>query len=113
MFMVLMRSLVGGGFYAVPRGCAKGGFWSWSTAHFAKLRRQFRQRLIKVCYQAVVGDLEDRRLLILVDGDDDLGVLHAREMLDRPGNPDRDVKIRRHHLAGLADLPVVRRVAGV
>jgi hypothetical protein len=63
--------------------------------------------------QSVVGNLEDRRLLVLVDGDDDLRVLHAGQMLDGAGNADRDIKLRRDHLAGLADLPVVRRITGI
>ena len=33
--------------------------------------------------QAVVGDGENRRLLVLVDRDDDLGILHPGQMLDR------------------------------
>ena len=40
-------------------------------------------------------------------------ILHAGQMLDRARNTDRDIELRRHDLAGLADLPVVRRVAGV
>src|SRR5450631_3665596 len=63
--------------------------------------------------ETVVGDAEDRRLFVLVDRDDDLGVLHAREMLDRAADSGRDVKLRRDDLAGLPDLPVVRRVAGI
>ena len=63
--------------------------------------------------EAVVGDLEDRRLLVLVDGDDDLGILHAGEMLDGAGYAAGDVEVRRDDLAGLADLPVVRRIAGI
>ena len=42
-----------------------------------------------------------------------LRVLHAGEMLDRAGDADGDVELGRHDLAGLADLPVVRRVAGI
>ncbi len=67
----------------------------------------------QIADQAVVGDLEDRRFLVLVDGDDDLGVLHAGQMLDGAGDADGDVELGRHHLAGLADLLVVRRVAGI
>ena len=74
---------------------------------------ELRQDGEEVADEAVVGDLEDRRLLVLVDGDDDLRVLHAGEMLDGAGDADRDVELRRDDLAGLADLPVVRRVAGV
>src|ERR1700745_3444679 len=38
---------------------------------------QFGNRLIQVGDQSVVGDLENRRVLILVDRDDHLGILHA------------------------------------
>src|SRR5919201_379763 len=74
---------------------------------------ELRQDLEEVADKTIVGDLEDRRLLVLVDGDDHLGVLHAGQMLDRAGDADRDIKFRGHHLAGLADLPVVRRIAGI
>jgi hypothetical protein len=33
------------------------------------------------------------------------------KMLDRAGNADRDVEVRGHDLAGLAHLPVIRRIA--
>ena len=63
--------------------------------------------LEQVADQAVVGDLEDRRLLVLVDRDDHLAVLHPGQVLDGAGDADRDVELGRHDLAGLADLPVV------
>ena len=44
---------------------------------------------VEVGDEAVVGDLEDRRLLVLVDGDDDLRVLHPGQMLDRARDADR------------------------
>ncbi|KQU08295.1 hypothetical protein ASG68_22105 [Rhizobium sp. Leaf453] len=72
---------------------------------------QFRQDVEEIADEAVVCDLEDRGFLVLVDGDDDLRVLHAGQMLDGAG--DADVELRCHHLAGLADLPVVRRIAGI
>ena len=34
-------------------------------------------------------------------------------MLDGTGNADRDIEVWRHHFAGLADLPIVRRITGV
>src|SRR5260370_753772 len=82
-------------------------------SEFAERFGQFGNRLIQIRDQAVVGDLENRRVLVLVDRDDHLGILHAREMLDRAGDADGDIELRRHHLAGLADLPVVRRIAGI
>ena len=74
---------------------------------------ELRHGLNRSADQAVVGDLEDRRLLVLVDGDDDLAVLHAGEVLDRARDADRDVELGRDDLAGLADLVVVRHEAGV
>src|SRR5882757_4377346 len=102
--------------YADPRADTTGPlphFARWSTADLTELRRQFRQRLVEIGDQAVVGHLEDRRLLVLVDGHDNFRILHAGEMLDRSRDADRNVQLRRHDLSGLADLPVVRRIAGV
>src|SRR5580698_10918469 len=84
-----------------------------SLPELAERFGQFGNRLIQIRDQAVIGDLEDRRVFILVDRDDHLGILHAGEMLDRAGDADRDIQFRRHHLAGLADLPIVRRIAGI
>ena len=78
-----------------------------------ELLGQLRHDLEQVADQADVGDLEDRRVLVLVDRDDDLRILHAREVLDRAGNADRDIDFGRDDLAGLADLIVVGRIAGV
>src|SRR6202171_3550788 len=84
-----------------------------SAFDFVELARELRQRRIEVRHQSIIGDLKDRRFLILVDGDDDFRVLHAGEMLNGARYADGDIEVRRHHFAGLADLPVVRRVAGV
>ena len=82
-------------------------------ASASKFGRQFGQRLEQIGHQAVIGDLEDRRFLILIDRHDDLAVLHAGEMLDGARNPDSDVELRRDDLAGLADLEVVGHEAGI
>src|SRR6185295_4636512 len=87
--------------------------YHWLLPPLAQRLGQLGKRLVEIGDQAIVGDLEDRRLLVLVDRHDHLGILHAGEMLDRARDADRDVELRRHHLAGLPDLPVVRRVAGV
>src|ERR1044072_3123767 len=73
--------------------------------------RQLGHDLEEITHDAVVGNLEDRGFLVLVDRNDGLAVLHAGEMLDRAGESDGDVEVGRHHLAGLADLVVVRHVA--
>ncbi|TYZ65677.1 hypothetical protein PybrP1_007048 [[Pythium] brassicae (nom. inval.)] len=77
------------------------------------LLRELRHRREEVRDESVVRDLEDRGLLVLVDCHDRLRVLHAREVLDRARDADRDVQLRRHDLACLPDLQLVRHVAGV
>lgn len=47
---------------------------------------QFRQDNEKVTDEAVVGDLAERCVLVLVDRDDDLGALHASMVLDGAGD---------------------------
>src|SRR5436305_8688332 len=74
---------------------------------------QLGHDLEEIAHDAVIGHLEDRSFLVLVDGHDGLAVLHAGEMLDRAGDADGDIEVGRHHLAGLADLVVVRHVARV
>ena len=48
------------------------------------------QQLEEVSLETIIRDLEDGRLLVLVDGHDRLGVLHARQVLDGP----RDAHLR-------------------
>src|SRR5258708_6372960 len=74
---------------------------------------ELRQDLEQIANETVIGDLEDRRLLILVDRDDDLGILHPGEMLDGARDADRDIELGRDDLAGLADLEVVRHKAAI
>src|SRR5688572_16851572 len=71
-----------------------------SLLAFSELLLELRQDLEQVADQAVIGDLEDRRLLVLVDRDDDLGILHAGEMLNGARDADCDVQLGRDDLAG-------------
>src|SRR5687767_8516889 len=57
---------------------------------------QGRNHFERIPDDAVRGDLEDGRVRILVDGHDDLRGRHARQMLDRAGDGDRDIEVRRH-----------------
>ena len=82
-------------------------------AELAEFGFEFRHRLEEIGDEAVIGDLEDRRFLVLVDRDDRLRIFHAGEVLDRAGNADRDIDFGRNDLAGLADLIVVRRITGI
>src|SRR5215212_4148146 len=67
-------------------------------------RGQLRNDLEQIPDDAVVGHLENRRFLVLVDRHDRLAVLHSGEMLDRAGNANGDVEVGGDHLAGLTDL---------
>src|SRR4051794_29797712 len=74
---------------------------------------QLGDDLVQVAHDAEVGELEDRGVRVLVDRDDVLGALHADLVLDRARDAGREVQLRRHRLAGLADLARVREPAGV
>ena len=74
---------------------------------------QFWYDFKQIADQPDIGDLENRCLLVLVDRDDRLAVLHAREMLDRSLYDDGYVDIGRDDLAGLADLVIVGGIACV
>src|SRR5688500_2519745 len=72
-----------------------------------ELVRDLRHRLEEILDQPVVRDRENRRLGVLVDRDDHLAVLHAREVLDRARDADRYVELGSYDLAGLPDLVFV------
>src|SRR5580658_408261 len=58
-----------------------------------KLRIELWHDLEQVADDAVVGDLEDRRLFILVDGDDHFRILHPGKVLDGARDADRDIEL--------------------
>src|SRR5262249_57699325 len=57
-----------------------------------------------VADHTVVGDFEDGRVLVLVDGDDGARALHAHDVLDGAGNAEGQIEFRRDGLARTADL---------
>src|SRR4029079_14430915 len=69
-----------------------------------QLRGQRGQEVEQVSHVPVVGHLENRRLGVLVDRDNRPRALHADHVLNRPGDADRYVELRRHRLAGAANL---------
>src|SRR6266566_2336462 len=75
--------------------------------------RKCRDELEDIGHDAVVGDLEDIGVWILVHRDDDLARGHAREMLDRARDAESDVEVWRDSLPGLPDLLLVRPPSGV
>src|SRR3954465_12230062 len=74
---------------------------------------ELRPGLVEVADDAEVGELEDRRVGVLVDRDDVLRGLHAELVLDRARDAGGEVELRRDGLAGLADLRRVGVPAGV
>ena len=74
---------------------------------------QFRNGIEQIGHKAEIRNLENRRFLILVDGDDDLAVLHTGKMLDGTRDADSDIQVGGDDLAGLANLVVVRNEAGI
>src|SRR5215831_18229955 len=84
-----------------------------SSGSSADQALDLRNDLEQVADETVIRYFEDRRLAVLVDGDDGARVLDASEVLDRPGDSHRDVQLRRNDLAGLADLHFIRRIARI
>src|SRR3954447_16850403 len=60
--------------------------------------------LVQISDHTEVGELEDRRVLVLVDRDDVLRGLHTDLVLDRARDAEREVELRCDRLTGLADL---------
>ena len=77
---------------------------------FWRLRRvgQFGDDCERVADDQQVGKLADRRGAVFVDRDDRAGRTHSDFVLDRAGDADRDVEVRRDRLAGLSDLQAIR-----
>ena len=60
-----------------------------------------QDRVEKICSQAEISSLENRRFFVLVDRNDHLGIFHSGQVLDRPGDTNGNVQIRCNNLAGL------------
>src|SRR5438094_8985230 len=84
-----------------------------SRSRFLDRFGECRHELEYVGNDPVVGDLEDVGVGILVDRDDHLARGHPGEMLDRAGNTERNVEIRRDRFSGLPDLLLVGPPPGV
>src|SRR5262245_38118865 len=84
-----------------------------ASGDLLQLGDELRNGLEEVGDEAVIRDLENRRVGVLVDRDDRLRPLHSSQVLDRPGDADREVELRRDDASGLANLQLGRRVAGV
>src|SRR5262249_3195060 len=69
----------------------------WSTAELAEFRRQFRQRLVKIGNESIVGDLEDRRLFVLVDGHAPPSTPRGRRYVGSRLKPRPQCRVRAPH----------------
>jgi len=69
--------------------------------------------LEEVSNETDVGDLEDGGVGVLVDGNNELGLLHTGKVLDGTRDTNGDVELGGDNLSGLADLERVVGVAGV
>src|SRR5207302_8423343 len=66
-----------------------------------------------VADDAVVRDLEDRGVLVFIDGDDGARALHADNVLNCAADAERKIEFWRDGLAGAADLALHRKPAFV
>ncbi len=83
-------------------------------AHFLLERRsQGGDDLEQVADHAVARQLEDGRFRVLVDGNDHFAGAHAGQVLDRAGNAEGDIYIRRDNFTGLPHLVSVGNVAAI
>src|SRR6185369_14337027 len=73
-----------------------------------ELFRQLGHDLEQIGHDPEIGDLEDRRLRILVDGHDDLRRPHAGQVLDRARHAEAQIELGRDGATRLADLEAMR-----
>mmetsp|Transcript_36637 Transcript_36637/g.55273 ORF Transcript_36637/g.55273 Transcript_36637/m.55273 type:complete len:253 (-) Transcript_36637:622-1380(-) len=84
-----------------------GGHWL-TYSIISDLLGQLRDLLEQVTNKAVVGDLKDWSVHVLVDGHNGFRVLHTGQVLDSSTDADSNVQFWCHHLAGLTNLELVR-----
>ncbi len=85
-----------------------------SLLHFLlQSLRQHGDNLVQVSNDAEVGDAEDGRKLVLVDGDDEVGLFHTGQVLDGTADTTSHVEVRADGLTRLTHLTVMRHHAVV
>ena len=77
------------------------------------LSDHFRYHLEQITGDAIVGNLEDGRGLVFVDGDDALGILHTGLVLDGAGDAQGDIDLGVDGFTGLAHLVIGTQPTGV
>ena len=81
-----------------------GASYGSSDSSGSELLSEFLDHVDRICLQIVVRDLKDRSFGVLIDGHDDLGVLHAGHVLNGAGNAEGHIELGSHDFSGLADL---------
>ncbi|MNJ73792.1 hypothetical protein D3C77_706330 [compost metagenome] len=74
---------------------------------------QLGNGLKQIRYQTVIRYLKDRCLFILVNRNNNLGILHTRQMLNGPGNTHGNIQLWCDNLARLPDLHIIGDKTGV
>ena len=74
---------------------------------------EHRNDLMQIAHDTEVSDAEDRCELVLVDGDDEVGLFHASEVLDGTADTASHVQCGTDGLTGLTHLTVMRHHAVV
>ncbi len=77
--------------------------------HLFQLLNELRHHFVQVADDAVVGNAENRRVFILVDGADHPGVADAGDVLDLAGHAHAHVEVRLDLGAGKADAGLFRK----
>ncbi len=81
--------------------------------HLLHFFSQRRDDVEQIAHDRIVGDFEDRRLGVLVHGDDGPRAFHAHDVLNGAADAEREIKLGRDRLARRADLAVHGEPAGV
>jgi len=84
-----------------------------SASPIPKALKKGREEDLEVLDDPVMGDPENGRLWILIDRDDDLGILHASQMLNGSRDPEGEVETGAYGLAGYPDLVFRRKPTAV
>src|ERR1700733_456988 len=85
----------------------KAIFWSSGSMRpvlLLQLLEDCRNHLTHIAGNATIGNLEDRRIRVAVDGENVFTFVHAREMLHGSGDSDREIGCGLNCFPGLADL---------
>ena len=99
---------------APDSSCKSQNLRTRSTSDFFELTNQLGDYFIHIAYDAIVGHLEHWGFLVLVDGNNGLGILSTGNMLYLTGNacaPEAD-STARCQAPATAKLPPLRRRLG-